>query len=75
MAIRNEFPRRNVQAARFGNVDLVPSTWTLASRVLQDSPLKRSGKQVAVFGETIADNFQESWSALRLASSTDRKHK
>jgi hypothetical protein len=40
MAIRNEFIHRNAQATRFGNMDLAPSACTLASRLLQNSPLK-----------------------------------
>jgi len=75
MAIRNEFPRRNVQAARFGNVDLVPSTCTLASRVLQNSPLKAAWQAGCRVRRTIADNFQKSRLALRLASSANRQHK
>jgi hypothetical protein len=48
MAVRNEFLRRNARATRFGNLDLVPSAWTLASRVLPNSPLRATDKSVAV---------------------------
>ena len=41
MAVRNEFLRRNARATHFGNLDLVPSASTLASRLLPSSPLKR----------------------------------
>jgi hypothetical protein len=40
MAVRNEFLRRNAGATHFGNLDLVPSASTLASRLLPSSPLK-----------------------------------
>src|SRR5262249_20787515 len=40
MATRNEFLPRNAWATRFGNLDLEPSAYTLASRLLQNSPLK-----------------------------------
>jgi len=41
MAVRNEFLGRNARATHFGNLDLVPSASTLASRLLPSSPLKR----------------------------------
>src|SRR5215470_4321732 len=39
MAIRDEFLCRNAQAIGFGNLDLAPSAYTLASSLLPNSPL------------------------------------
>src|SRR6266404_2103275 len=41
MAVRYEFLGRNARATHFGNLDLVPSASTPASRLLPSSPLKR----------------------------------
>jgi len=46
MAVRKKFLRRNAWATDFGNMDLVPSASTLASRLLPSSPLKRPDKSV-----------------------------
>src|SRR5262245_52362511 len=43
MAIRDEFLARYAQAIRFGNLDLAPPAWKLASRLLPNSSLKGNG--------------------------------
>jgi hypothetical protein len=72
MATRNEFLCRNAQAIRFGNLDLATSAYTLASRLLPNSPLifiadahRDDGKRFVVRADEKLTAFLELESSIR----------